>query len=290
MGWTGDRLTHRLYAPDGTSGATVRVDGLEWEVRRLMAQVLWLRTHTILHAGVEDRAARPGEESSRAAEVHHHATTPTRDSDDNDHAARSEAPNAENSEPEDEHDHGDAQVLTIPPAHEDFRGVLGDLERAVKPYKLSSGALPSKDADQTIPLFRFMTRLDPHFIPGFVVGASMIYRGGRFPDAAIDLLAEGAVANPESFEVQVELGRLFLVAKKDLPRAETHLRRALELAPIARPRTELEEDALADAYRWLGLTYREARKPREAVAVAREGLRVFPGDVTLTHLVERDGA
>src|SRR5205807_1393270 len=47
-------------------------NGAAWEARRLVAQLLWVQTHAVLHAGVEEREARPGEENSRADEIRQH--------------------------------------------------------------------------------------------------------------------------------------------------------------------------------------------------------------------------
>src|SRR6188474_2432492 len=65
-----------LGAGAGTLSPQVRLpseraaqNGAGWEARRLVAQMLWLKTHAVMHAGVEERAARAGEEQSRAEEI-----------------------------------------------------------------------------------------------------------------------------------------------------------------------------------------------------------------------------
>lgn len=263
LGAAGARL-EPWVRPAATDAA---LSGAGWEARRWIAQFLWLKIHAVLHAGAEERRARPGEAVTRAAELHLHG-----------------------GEPGSPHEHeGEGYVLVIPPRHEDFRGLLGDLERAVKPYAGADGRLYSKDADQTIPFYRLLTWLDPHFVQGYTVGANMICRAGRYPEQGLAFLREGERHNPDSFEIQVELGHFHLVYWRDWAAAERHLRRALALVPRGRRLTDVEEDARADAYRWLALTYREWGRREEAVRVAREGLAVLGHDGVLEHVIARGG-
>lgn len=249
------------------------LNGAGWEGRRLVAQLLWAKTHAVLHAGMEERAARPGEARTRS-EFHSHS-------------GESPAEHAEH-EGHDEHEE-EGHVLVIPPAREDFRGILGDLERAVKPYLGADGKMYEKDADQTVPFYRLMTWADPHFIQGYTVGATFLCRAGEYTDRALEFLREGERYNPESPEIQTELGHFYVVYKKDYARAERHLRRALQLFARAQKLDELQKDALIDAHRWLALGYVEWGKPREAVAVARAGLRVEPQDPTFRHVLQFHG-
>src|SRR5689334_7930843 len=56
----------------GSPSERAAQNGAAWEARRLAAQMLWLQSHAVLHAGVEEREARPGEEKSRADEIRQH--------------------------------------------------------------------------------------------------------------------------------------------------------------------------------------------------------------------------
>lgn len=281
-----------LGASGGALGQYIRpnapgdreLDGAGWEGRRLLAQLLWVKTHAVLHAGVEEREARPGEAKTRAGEFHQHGG-----------ASKQEIQPAEQGHDEhatDEHGHDEhgeeGHVFVIPPAREDFRGVLGDLERAVKPYAGTDGKLYGKDSSQTLPFYRLMTWADPHFIQGYTVGSTFINKVGKEPDAAIQFLLEGARFNPDSFEVQTELGHLYLVHKHDYAAAEKHLRQAIALLPH-RKLTEMEDEARSDAYRWLALNYVQWNKPQEAVRFAHEARVLLGPDATLDHVIQRGG-
>jgi len=255
------------------------LNGAGWEGRRLLAQLLWVKTHAVLHAGVEERDARPGEAQSRAGEFHQHGG-----------ASEPEPETAEPGHDEHGHDeHGEeGHVFVIPPAREDFRGALGDLERAVKPYAGTDGKLYSKDSSQTLPFYRLMTWVDPHFIQGYTIGSTFINKVGKETGPAIQFLLEGERFNPDSFEIQTELGHLYLVYQHDYAAAEKHLRRAIALLP-RRTLTELEDETRIDAYRWLALNYVQWEKPAEAVRFARETRAQCGPDATLDHIIQRQG-
>jgi hypothetical protein len=261
------------------------LDGAGWEGRRLIAQMLWVKTHSVLHAGAEERAAKPGEEKSRGAEYHEHGDAEDKHEGEDAHAGHA---HAEGEACELAGGEGGGHVLVIPPANEDFRGVLGDLERSVKPYAGADGKMFSKDSAQTIPFYRLMTWADPHYIQGYTVGATFINKVGKETDAALEFLHEGARFNPSSFEIQTELGHIYLVYKKDYAAAEKHLLRAVELVPKGKL-TELEEEGRTDAYRWLALNYVQWDKPTEAVRIARYGLMLIGEDPSLNLVLTRKG-
>ncbi len=175
----------------------------------------------------------------------------------------------------------ETRVLTIPSARHDFRGFLGDLERATKPYLAADGKMYAKPLEQTLPYYRVVTWIDPHFVEAYVVGATMISDAGQHVREAEEYLLEGARHNPESFEIQTELGHFALVYRQDYPSAARHLEAALRLVPADRKLSDVQTDSLQDAWRWLALTYREWGQPDRARRVARAGLAVIGEDISL---------
>ena len=288
LGWAGGGM-EPLVRPAGDRGAAL--EGAGWEGRRLLAQMLWLKTHAVLHAGAEEREAKPGEEASRGSEVHRHENSEPDHREHPDHDGHDDHEEHEGHETHagEGHGHENAFVLVIPPKREDFRGFIGDLERSVKPYADANGKLFGKDPDQTVPFYRLMTWADPHFIQGYVVGANFLSQAGKLPDVGLTFLHEGERYNPGSPEIQTELGHYYLVYKHDFAAAEKHLRCALELLPKDRKLTEWETDAQSDAYRWLALAYRDSGRPGEAIAIAQQGLKAIGPDMTLSAVVKQRG-
>ncbi|HEU4752612.1 MAG TPA: hypothetical protein VFU47_05840 [Armatimonadota bacterium] len=278
LGLAGSGLERRVHPPVAGDEA---LNGAGWEGRRMAAQILWLKTHAVLHAGVEERAARPGEEKTRAGEFHSHSAKTGGPNQPGDHADHDE-----HGDHEGDTDH-DGHVFVIPPAREDFRGILGDLERETKPYAVGTAHF-SKDQDQMLPFYRLLTWADPHFVQGYTTGATFLCRAGQHPDEGIAFLLEGARNNPHSYELQMELGHFYLVYKKEYAAAEEHLRKAVEWAPKG-TLSENDEEAVTDAYRWRALNFLEWGKPKEAVEAAKVGLRIIGEDPSLRRVLERKG-
>ncbi len=274
LGYGGDTLRPQLFGHGGQSSAAM--NGASWEGRRLIAQLLWGQAHAILHAGVQERDARKGEAVTRKNEFHGHDDHADHDEHD-DHDGHDEHAG----ETEEEHA---GHVLVIPPKREDFRGVLGDLERTVKPYLAPDGKPYAKDPDQALPLYRLMTMADPHFTQGYTTGATFIARGGSRMDEGLAFLREGERHNPDSFEIQTEIGHFLLIYKKQPEAAIGYLEKARAALPAGRPLTDIESDAREDTYRWLAYAYRAVGNQSKVCEVAKEGLTILGEDKVLERL------
>ncbi|MFQ3588275.1 MAG: hypothetical protein SNJ74_05075 [Fimbriimonadaceae bacterium] len=222
---------------------------------------LWLRADLYLHNGVEMRRLTSLEERSGRQGV---------------------------GSAEGEGDlHDDSKIVTvIPPADRDYRGILGEVERATKAYKDMSGH-GHNNPEQSLPLFRLMTWIDPHFVMAWTTGGAVIARdrSERGTEAAIAFLREGLEKNPVSIAIRTEIARLLIRRKGDLAGARELLEDAVKTGYDHRDRiSEVEGEALNQAYRWLALVYRETGDPQRCVAVASQGLAVYPDDGVLEHL------
>jgi len=189
---------------------------------------------------------------------------------------------------EGEHDHDHERAAAVAPK-DDFRGWLGDLERQVQPSAYGPHQY-AKDPDETLPFYWLLVRANPHFVPGYLSGATTLCRTGKRVPEAIAFLQEGARQNPDSIQIQMMLGhyQLYYAHRYDL--SQLHLRRALRLA--ARQADSLnadERDAYRNAFRWLALGHSKYGHPQAAVAVAERGRRVFPDDGVLQRVLERGG-
>lgn len=222
---------------------------------------LWLRADLYLHNGVEMRRLTSLEERSGRQGV---------------------------GSAEGEGDlHDDSKIVTvIPPADRDYRGVLGDVERATKAYKDMTGH-GHNSPEQSLPLFRLMTWIDPNFVMAWTTGGAVIGRdrSEKGTEAAIAFLREGLAKNPASVAIRTEIARLMIRRQGDLTGARKLLEEAVRTGYEHRDRiSEVEGEALNQAYRWLALVYRETGDPYRSVTVAAQGLAVFPDDGVLEHL------
>jgi hypothetical protein len=182
----------------------------------------------------------------------------------------------------------EATVLTtVPSKDRDFRGIFGDIERATSAYKDMHNHTHN-DPVAALPLFRLMTWLDPTFVPGWVQGAAII--GRERTDAAalkaVDYLKQGQSQDPFSVSIVMEIGELYITRLHNLPKAVTYLEQARSMG-LHREwvSEETENTALQQSYRWLALCYRNLEQPDMEKKVATEGLKRYPDDIVLEHLL-----
>ncbi len=267
-GWRLPELRPIVSPPQGSSGLdaheTSATASLVGQFRTSLSSWLWLRTDLYLHNGVMmRRMTREEIASGREAETPRH---------------------------EGEHDEiakGETDVVTvIPPKERDFRGVFGDVERAVSAYKNMKGHTHN-DPRKALPLFRLMAWLDPEFVAAWTTGA-YVYSLDRTPEAyarAIAFLREGLRANPNSIELHQQMGQALLVWRRQPEQARRHFERAIKLGRRARAEMgEETSEALLSAYRWLALILRDSGERPAMRRVAWEGLRAFPDDAVLARL------
>jgi hypothetical protein len=234
-----------------------------------MADYLWLKADRLMHNGVEMRSLTQSEQNDgrrwRVERAH----------DGDDHG-------------EHLHEQEVGKTTVIPNRAADRRGILGDLERHIKPF-MDIRAHRHRDPSDTAALFRLMTWANPHFIQAWVVGADVLAGSmGRLKEA-VAFLKEGEAQNPESVEIQTELGRYLFYHFHDGATAERHFLRALSLGAARPSRTAEETDAWEQAHRWLVIRCHRDGRRRKAQAIARLALRRFPQSGWFRRALERPG-
>ncbi|MBX3119067.1 MAG: hypothetical protein KF784_08385 [Fimbriimonadaceae bacterium] len=182
----------------------------------------------------------------------------------------------------------ETHVTTIPTKDRDFRGIFGDVERSVSAFT-DMKAHHHNNPEQSLPLFRLMTWLDPQFVTGWQVGASIIARerSDSATAKALAFLEEGIRNNPKSLTLHVELARLKITRQQELDDAIVFLSKAVRLGfALGDKLTEADQDTLEDAFRWLALCYRNTGQFKLMRATAVTGLKIFPEDQVLTGLLK----
>ncbi len=117
------------------------------------------------------------------------------------------------------HRHDDSQP---PPAHRDWIEAFGSHFHPTGHRHI--GGL--RDAREILPWLRLAAELDPHRVDSYTVAAYWLREHLNRVPAAEAFLRDGLRANPDSYEILFELGRLYAENNRDVPRA----RAVLELA------------------------------------------------------------
>lgn len=256
-----DPIVHPPVPPAGLdaheSNAAVSLIG---QFRTSVASWLWVRTDLYLHNGVEMRPLTQKEIENGQTGVGSSDNTDNKIADD------------------------DAIVTVIPSAEQDFRGVLGDLERETKAYK-DMRHHSHNDPKIAIPLFRLMTWLDPQFVPGWITGANVIARDPRDVGIALLYLKEGLGDNPGNVPILTELGTMSATLKHDFAAAADYLEQARKFGTSLKESDGPDDrDALETAYRWLGLIYRDTGQLDKMYRVLDEARFAFPRDAVIYRL------
>ncbi|MEP0767249.1 MAG: tetratricopeptide repeat protein [Fimbriimonadia bacterium] len=251
-----------LKRPDESEAMTARQESasatLLGEFSSGLAEYLWRKTDEYTHGGV---LMRPITEAEREHGAHADCT-----SDPHGHQHN------------DDHDH----VSVVPHKADDPRGIWGDIEREVQPY-FDEHSHIHRPVTETLPLYRFMTWLDPKFVPGYTVGAFVIRHATHGEGEVKSFLAEGLCYNPKSVALRVELARCLMREKAPSSSVMDILWDAVRLG--REPNLpEWEVEGRQDAYRWLAILLRHEGRPDEASRVAAEGLALFPDDTVLRKL------
>lgn len=227
------------------------------QFRTSVSAWLWLRTDLYLHNGVEMRPLTEAEkQDGKSIE----------------------------SAAQDDGLHEDENIVTVvPSAKHDFRGVFGDIERLTTSYKPMSQHQHNQP-DSALPLFRLMTWLDPKFIRGWTVGASVI--GQKDSSKAIAYLSEGLEANPTSSALYAEMGQEYAGRQRQYKTALPYLDKAIAAGEkrfpegITDPDSD-EAEGFLSAMRYAALCYRKLDDLAKMRAVANYGLKYFPDDPVL---------
>jgi len=224
------------------------------ELRSSFAGYLWAKTDEYTHGGVLLRPMTEREKRERTAR------------------AASSA---------DELAHHEDETSVIPERERDPRGFWGEIERQVKPF-FDVRHHFHRPVREVLPLYRFMTWVDPTFVPGYLVGAQMLlFENKANLSQAITFLKEGARNNPRSIALFTELGRYALIYQGNPVQAERYFRRAIANGSRWMPQNPFERDGLLNAYRWLAILKHREGRTEEARRWAQHGLSRFSCDPVL---------
>jgi tetratricopeptide (TPR) repeat protein len=235
------------------------------ELRSGFADYLWIKAERLVHSGVETRAMTAAE--LRSSNRWHSSVAPGQATA----VARQE----------------EGETTVVPNREADHRGILGDLERQIKPY-LDMRSHHHREPGETAALFRLMTWANPRFIPAWIVGANVLAENLHRPKEALKFLAEAEAKNPESLAVQAELGRYLVYTFHDTTTAERHFRRAIELGARQAKIPEEESDAWENAHRWLVIEYGRLGRHREAREIAALAIHRFPQSIYFRRALQKN--
>lgn len=260
------------YAAEAQSDAnTDAIQRLFGEIRTSMSDYLFLKTEQYLHSGIR-YVNHSGVDEEAAKHEHNHAHNATCGHGD--------------AEPE----HGPAIPTLIRPPADDWRGLIGDIQREISPWMDPKTHIKHAKGTQLLPLYRMMTLSNPHRIRGYRLGVMWLL--AENDDAtlpvALQFLDEGLAHNPDSFELHMMKARV-LLRQDRLEDALASLRQAVEHGIRQRPAggwkldgvDKERENSLGSAIRTEVFVLKRLNRIAEARQRALEGLRMYGEDPVL---------
>lgn len=183
-------------------------------------------------------------------------------------------------------------VTLVPSPERDYRGILGEVDREVNAWK------PMKDhthnePEQTMPLFRLMTWLDPQFIEGWTTGSNVLARDRSEAGSqrALGFLSQGLEQNPESVDIITEMASIDISRRSKPEDAIPLLVRARTIGYGRRDNlADNEKDALQNTYRWLAICFRDTGNLGAMRQTIAEGMALFPDDKVLPKIPSKAGS
>ncbi len=94
----------------------------------------------------------------------------------------------------------------IPTAGKDFRGIVGELERRVRPWDDPDRPHIHTSGIELLPWYRMMTISDPTNVRAYQIGAWWLK--GPKPEEALGFLKEGIANNPRAFQLPYLAGQI----------------------------------------------------------------------------------
>lgn len=210
---------------------------------------LWLKTAEYLHGGILYRSLSEAEHAKGGREV---------ESNVGGFAVHSDGP------------------TLIPSKEKDWRGIFGDLERSIQPYR--HGPARHGDPQELIPWYRVQTIINPLDVNAYVTCAFFLADFARRPHEALAFLDEGINNNPNNFEMQEAIGQLYFEKWKNCDKAIPCLEKAIALGKEITNRNETQETVFGNAHVFLTKAYRAKGDFEAELRAAEDGVAHCPGN------------
>ena len=134
--------------------------------------------------------------------------------------------------------------------------------------------LADDQTQELLPILDLATRLNPHNVNGALTAAYWLYVRFHDSDRAIGILRRSAAENPDEWDLEFQMGKIYLESKKDFAEAARHLKAAVEKLEHG---DHTPFDAIEARYS-LAEAYFGAGDYSTALLFYKQALESYPGD------------
>jgi tetratricopeptide (TPR) repeat protein len=263
-GYLADAIAPAVEYRDGVAPKVMRGDRrflamtLLGQFRVTVNKYFWLRTEDYLHFGIM-----------------HNAYTRQKFQQDMNHESLSAWGRFRNG----------GKNSTPRPKQKDWRGIFKRFDY-IQPVKGYHG-----NPSELLPWYRMQTVVNPNDTSAYVNGAFFLADFNNKLDEALAFLHEGIVNNPESPEINLAIGRLYIEKWKKYDEAIPYLEKAVAFGREIKNRNLSQDRTVGNSYVFLVDAYRKTGDLESALRVAEDGLKICPNYAlvrTSYRLVKKD--
>lgn len=143
--------------------------------------------------------------------------------------------------------------------------------------------LRDSEEKELTPWFYLATKLDPHNVPAYIVGAYWVGERMEKPDEGLIFLEEGRANNPDDWRIYEEFGNIYYLIKKDFARAADYYQYAFNLM-------DDKNSTLIDRKRmltFLGANFEKSNNFLQAIKYFQELLKLSGPDEVIEKRIEQ---
>jgi len=137
--------------------------------------------------------------------------------------------------------------------------------------------LSGNEEKELLPWMLYSVKLNPKNEKAYVIGGYWLGMRLNKIDEAISFLHDGIRNNPESWDIYLMLGQIYLIALKDYQNARIYLEKAKDLTG----NKKMDKFDIRAIYTFLAEAYDKTGSPEASINLYEKLLKMFPNDETI---------
>jgi len=142
--------------------------------------------------------------------------------------------------------------------------------------------ISGNEEKELLPWMLYSVKLNPKNEKAYVIGGYWLGMRLNKIDEAINFLHDGIKNNPESWNIYLMLGEIYLTGLKDYQDARIYLEKAKDLAE----NKKVNKFDMRPIYTFLAEAYDKTGSPEKSIRLYEKLLNLFPGDAAIKKRVD----
>ena len=142
--------------------------------------------------------------------------------------------------------------------------------------------ISGNEEKELLPWMLYSVKLNPKNEKAYVIGGYWLGMRLNKIDEAINFLHDGIKNNPESWDISLMLGEIYLIRLKDYQDARIYLEKARDLAESKK----VDKFDMRSIYAFLAEAYDKTGHPEASLKIYEKLLKLFPGNAIIKKRVD----